>query len=196
MTITILTLTGAYALIAAILMLLLISTAVHPVIKAILVGLVAVLLIFTYRGIGDIRGLPSDAAPPQYFKLHWARVIEPNKLNDEDGSVFLWIEELDAENFPIGVPRAYELPYDEDLVAKVEAALGRIKAGDNIAGEVSDEETSDDLSNVEEVGEDAAAELAEVSPQNENSGQRVFDFDASNISFGESRAPQTPSKSP
>ena len=29
------------------------------------------------RGIGEIRGLPSDSAPPDRFRLYWAQIEEP-----------------------------------------------------------------------------------------------------------------------
>ena len=90
---------------------------------------VAALIPLTLNGIGELRGLPSDGPIPAAFKLLWARVVEPNALPGEKGHVFLWLEELDADNYPSGIPRAYQLPHDPDLVRKTEAALVKIGRG-------------------------------------------------------------------
>ena len=39
------------------------------------------------------------------------------------GAIHLWVEALDDDNFPSGVPRAYRLPYDAHLAERTEAAV-------------------------------------------------------------------------
>ena len=193
MTLTILSLSVAYALVAALLILLLIAARVHIALKAVATLLVVTLLIVTYIGIGELRGLPSDGPIPKAFKLHWARVVEPNKLMGEAGHVFLWIEALDKQNYPSGTPRAYELPYDPELVKKVEVALGRIQGGEDVGGKVTE---------AGEEAKDTAERLAkEVTATNQKDqtdstiiGERYLRFDPSNLSFSDLPAPVTPDK--
>jgi hypothetical protein len=66
---------------------------------------------------------------PARFQLLWARSVEPNRASGEPGAVHLWVEELDADNFPSGVPRAYRRPYSTALARKVESARSEISNG-------------------------------------------------------------------
>ena len=138
----------------------------------------------------------SDSEPPARFKLHWARVVEPNLLMKEKGHVFLWVEELDDQNFPLGMPRAYALAYDPDLVKKVEVAMGKIKGGEEVAGTVTDDASAEE--GADATAEDLAREVAEgtrtAGPSSGEVGERYFDFDASMLTFGEAPAPITPDK--
>lgn len=138
MTQTILTLAIAYAAVAALAVFLTLSGPVSRILKGTLTIVIAVLLFTTYRGIGELRGLPSDAAPPDDFLLHWALVSEPNHLEGDRGSIFLWLVEMDADNYPIGLPRAYKLPYSLDLAVKVAEAQRQISLGEQIAGSFED----------------------------------------------------------
>ena len=52
-----------------------------------------------------------------------ARIVEPHSLAGDPGAIHLWVEELDDDNRPSGVPRAYRLPYDVHLAEKTEAAI-------------------------------------------------------------------------
>lgn len=193
MTGTILTLAAGYGLVAALLAWLMIGSGLHWLPKALGAVATAGLIPMTYHAVGELRGVPSDQPPPPFFKLHWARVVEPNQLTEEPGRIYLWLEALDAENYPSGRPRAYALPYDDDLVRKVEAALGMIQAGEGIAGAVEAEaaETGD-------LAEDLAAEVrarAETAaPSAARLGDRNYRFDPSQLSFGAAPAPMTPDK--
>ena len=165
----------------------------HLVFKVLATLATAALIPLTYIGIGELRGLPTDAPPPLSFQLHGARVVEPNPLSDEPGHVFLWLEALDAENYASGTPRAYQLPYDPDLVRKVEVALGLIAGGEDVAGTISDE--------AEVTGEFAEDLAAEVRAARERSGpdagmigDRWYRFEPGDLNFGEAPTPVTPEK--
>lgn len=189
MTWVVILLTGAYALIAAILVMVLFSTRVPVFVRAICTVLAVGLIFSTYWGIGEIRGMPSDARPPELFRLHWALVVEPDKLNEEDGYVFLWIEALDEDNYPNGLPRAYQLPYSRELAEAVETALRSIQDGEEVSGEISDDaaelETAERLAT--EIGEGGQGADPSV-------GERFLQLDFGDISFGAMPAPVTPDK--
>ena len=138
MTVTILLMSGAYALVAALLLFLLLATRLPFFLKGLATVATCGMILWTYEAIGELRGLPTDSEPPAHFKLHWARVVEPNPLMKEEGHVFMWLEELDEMNFPSGMPRAYALAYDPDLVKKVEVAMGKIKEGEEVSGTITD----------------------------------------------------------
>jgi hypothetical protein len=194
MTMTILLMAGAYALVVAFLLLILINTRVPLALKAFATLATAALIPWTYHAIGELRGLPTDSEPPAYFKLHWARVVEPNLLMKEKGHIFLWLEELDDKNFPSGVPRAYGLAYDPELVKKVEVAMGKIKDGDEIAGSISDEPTQEMSDTAEALAEQVNEGNRASGPNSGAVGERFFEFDPTMLTFGEAPAPVTPEK--
>ena len=194
MTFTILSLTAAYALVAAFLLLILISARVNLALKALATIATAALIPWTYHSIGDLRGLPTDSEPPAHFKLHWAQVVEPNPLMKEKGHVFMWLEELDAKNFPSGMPRAYALAYDPELVKKVEVAMGKIKVGETVAGTISDKPTEDKSDTAAVLAEKVKAGAKPAGPNSGSVGERYFEFDPAMLTFGEAPAPITPDK--
>jgi hypothetical protein len=194
MTVTILLMAAAYALVSALLLLILINTRLPLAIK-LLASLATIIMIpWTYFSIGELRGLPTDSKPPTYFKLHWARVVEPNLLMKEKGHVFLWLEELDAQNFPSGVPRAYGLAYDPELVKKVEVALGKIQDGEDVAGTITDAASAPVGDTAESLARKVKDGARPGGPNSGSVGERFFEFDPSMLTFGEAAAPITPEK--
>jgi hypothetical protein len=78
-----------------------------------------------------------DRLPPR-FQLLWVRTVEPDRAADLPGAIHVWIEELDAENLPSGVPRAYRVPYTRALARKAEAARLEIMKGNPQGGRALD----------------------------------------------------------
>lgn len=194
MTVTILLLSGAYGVVAALLLLILLAARVPLPLKALATLAVAALIPWTYHAIGELRGLPTDSKPPARFKLHWARVVEPNVLMKEKGHVFLWLEELDDQNFPSGLPRAYALAYDPELVKEVEVAMGKIQKGEEVAGTISETPLEEIGDTAEELTKELAEGARPTGPSSGAVGERYFEFDPSMLTFGEAPAPVTPEK--
>lgn len=190
MTLVVIGLSVAYAAVALLLGLVVLSTRIPVLVRLISTVSVVGLAFFTYWGISEIRGLPTDNNPPNLFRMHWARIVEPNKLTDEPGAIYLWIEELDEENYPSGLPRAYKLAYTEELADAVQEAMAAIAGGEEIAGEI--EEDAAEL----ETSERLALELSADGDNNSNTsiGERVVEVDFGDISFGGLPAPETPEK--
>ncbi|MZR14956.1 hypothetical protein GQE99_18195 [Maritimibacter sp. DP07] len=188
MTQTILTLAVAYAFVVALALLVLLQSRFPLILRAGLTVMTVALIFLTYRGIGEIRGLPSDSAPPERFRLYWAQVDEPDKVSGDPGTIFLWIRELDEEHYPVGQPRAHKLPYSEELAALVMEAQREIAKGEDIAGEVEDAEDED---TAEELAQETQSETGGNSAR---IGQRVVDFDFGALEFGPAPAPVTPDK--
>jgi hypothetical protein len=196
MTFTILSLTLAYALVAALLAYLLLLSRLHWVFKALATVATVALIPLTFLGVGELRGLPSDGPIPSNFMLLWAQVVEPNLLQGEEGRVFLWLQTLDDGNYPVGQPRAYQLPYSDDLKIKLSEAMGDIAQGEEVQGSVDAEEAlPDDTS--EALALEIEAGASEVRPGgSSNVGERVFQFEPSMLTFGTAEAPVTPGKPP
>lgn len=194
MTFTILSLTAAYALVAALLAYLLLLSRLHWVFKALATVATVALIPLTFNSVGELRGLPSDGPIPVSFRMLWAQVIEPNPMQREKGNVFLWLQPLDADNFPAGQPRAYQLPYSDDLKVKVGEATAKIAQGEQIQGTIDakkalPEATAEDLAQSIETGNPNAQAGGSSAV-----GERIFQFEPSMLTFSQEAAPVTPTK--
>ena len=114
----------AYAVLGVLLLTACLFTRLPWPVKA---GAIVVTSIFYVVSFNATRGLLGWSAVdplPARFKLLDARIIEPHSVADEPaGAIHLWVEALDDDNMPSGVPRAYRLRYDAKLAEKAEAAV-------------------------------------------------------------------------
>lgn len=196
MTHTILTLTAAYALVASLLSYLLLMSRLHWVFKGLATLSTVALIPLTFIGVGELRGLPSDGDLPDSFRMLWAQVIEPNPRQGEKGHVFLWLQTLDDDNYPVGLPRAYQLPYSETLKVKVNEAMGMIAKGEAIQGTVDARKALPEATS-ESLAEEIAAELTEGRPGGSSAvGERILNFEPGMLIFATEAAPVTPAKPP
>lgn len=190
MTFVIIALASSFAVLIALLVIAVMASRLPIILRGLLTIMAITLMFVTYWGVSEIRGLPSDTALPAQFRMHWARILEPNKISGENGSIFLWVEALDEDNYPSGLPRAYQLPYTPELADAVEQALAAISDGEEVAGQI--EEGAAEISTAEQL----AIELdGEQNSQNNTAlGERVIAIDFGDIRFGAVPAPITPEK--
>ena len=80
--------------------------------KAALIVLTSAFYVVSFFATRGLLGWSSTDPLPPKFKLLSARIVEPHSLEGDPGAIHLWVEALDDDNFPSGVPRAYRLPYD------------------------------------------------------------------------------------
>ena len=91
-----------------------------------------------WHSLSDLSGWCTDSPMPKKSIIHWILVSEPSKSNARDqGNIFFWATEIDENNEIIRKvsllllrpfsskknetePRAYRLPYSEDLHEKSE----------------------------------------------------------------------------
>ncbi len=128
----------AYTLLAALLLVIALRARIPwplKIVVAIVTGAFYCLAFFRTEGL---PGWSASAPLPARFQLLWARVVEPNPLDQDPGAVHVWVEELDTSNLPSGQPRAYRLPYSPALARKVEAAREQILKGHPIGGRAVD----------------------------------------------------------
>jgi hypothetical protein len=134
----ILTLSVAYAVIAALLLVVLVYGRLHWSFKAVAIVLISAFYVVSFAGMRGLLGWASADRLPVSFKLLAARIVEPHSLEGDPGSIYLWVEELDEDNRPSGIPRAYRVPYDDSLAERTHAAENEIKAGRSQGGRAAD----------------------------------------------------------
>ena len=144
MTITILGLIVSYVVIAVLLLSLNLTSRWKWWVKASAISVTGLFFIHAYIQTYALLGWPTDTELPPHFQVLWAKVEDPNKFTGEKGLIFLWIDELDQYNLPIGVPRSHQLPYTPKLADAVVEITARIESGMDVAGiaELDDEEES------------------------------------------------------
>lgn len=196
MTFTIISLTAAYALVAALLAYVLLLSRLHWLFKAVATVATVALIPLTFNGVGELRGLPSDGPIPISFRMLWAQIVEPAPIQGEKGHVFLWLQTMDAENFPVGQPRAYQLPYSDDLKIKVTDAVAKIAQGEEIQGTI-DTSNAPPQETAEALAQELDAAVVNGNPPGAGSGtvgERIYQFDPGMLTFGTEAAPVTPEK--
>jgi hypothetical protein len=127
-----------YALLGVVLLSILVFARLPWPIKAALIILTSAFYVVNFVEARALLGWSSIDPLPARFKLLSARIVEPHSLAGEPGAIHLWVEELDEDNFPSGVPRAYRLPYDAKLAEKAEAAIKASADGKPQGGRTAD----------------------------------------------------------
>src|SRR6516164_6506158 len=154
---------ASYLVIAVLLLSLNLASRWHWTVKAAAIAATTGFFAVSYVSIGGLIGWPSEARMPGHFQLHWATVVEPDKLNGLPGSIYLWVEALDEANMPAGMPRAFRVPYSRELADRIGRAKERIEQGKDQAG------TARDL-DVPEVPPDQDRRLAGTPPRQDEPG--------------------------
>jgi hypothetical protein len=134
----IVTLSISYALIGALLLVVLVYARLPWPARAVAVIVTSAFYIVSFNSTRGLLGWASTDRLPAAFKLLQARIVEPHSLEGDPGSIYLWVEALDEGNRPSGVPRAYRLPYSETLAEKTHEATSQIAAGNPQGGRAAD----------------------------------------------------------
>ncbi|MGC2083467.1 MAG: hypothetical protein WA702_08920 [Bradyrhizobium sp.] len=134
----IVTLAVSYALIGALLLLVLVYARLPWPAKAAAVVVTSVFYVVSFVGARSLLGWASIDRLPASFKLLQTRIVDPHTVEGDPGSVYLWVEALDEDNRPSGVPRAYRLPYTDALADKTQHASDQIAAGHPQGGRAAD----------------------------------------------------------
>ena len=134
----IVTLSVGYALIGALLLLVLVYARLPWQAKATAVVVTSAFYVICFVGMRGLLGWASVDRLPPSFKLLQARIVDPHTVDGDPGSVYLWVEALDEDNRPSGVPRAHRLPYSDALAEKTQHASDQIAAGHPQGGRAAD----------------------------------------------------------
>ena len=128
----------AYALLGVLLLVVCVFARVPWPVKAGLVVATSGFYVISFFATRGLLGWSSPDPLPAKFKLLGARIVEPHSLAGDPGAIHLWVEALDDDNFPSGVPRAYRLPYNVHLAERTEAAVRASAAGVPQGGRTAD----------------------------------------------------------
>lgn len=134
----ILTLAVAYAVIGALLLIVLVYARLHWSLKALAIVVTSTFYVVSFGGMRGLLGWATTNRLPASFKLLHTRIVEPHSLEGDPGSIYLWVEEVDEDNRPSAIPRAFRIPYSEALAEQTHTAENEIKAGHPQGGRAAD----------------------------------------------------------
>jgi hypothetical protein len=144
MTTTLLTVSAAYVLIAVLLLSAGLTARYAWWVKASAIIVTSLFFVEAFFASKSLLGWPGAGPLPAKFQLLWTRVIEPDQKLGERGAIYLWLEQMDANNVPTGLPRAYRLPYSVKLADRTLKARDEIMAGhpqEGLADDLSDSDS-------------------------------------------------------
>ena len=125
----ILTLAMAYVALGALVLWAMLGARLHWIMKALMIVAVSAFYVAGFFGLRALPGYASEERLPERFKLLGARVVEPKTIPGDPGSIYLWVEPMDANDVLSGVPRAFRLPYVETEADNVVNAIKRSEQG-------------------------------------------------------------------
>ena len=136
----VLTLSVSYAVIGALLLIVLIYARLPWPAKAVVVVVTSAFYIASFIGTRGLLGWASIDRLPASFKLLQARIVEPHSFEGDPGSIYtLGREALDDGNRPSGIPSgAYRIPYSDPLAGRAGKAASEIAAGRPQGGRAAD----------------------------------------------------------
>jgi hypothetical protein len=138
MTSTVLAISAAYVVIGVLLLTLGLSSRFAWWVKAAAIVVTSVFFVEVFFATKGLLGWPRPGQLPPRFQLLWVRLVEPDLKGANPGAIYLWIEEIDENNVPDGVPRSYRLPYSRPLADRAAKAREEIMSGKPQQGSAED----------------------------------------------------------
>jgi hypothetical protein len=132
-------LSAAYVVICVLLLSLNLTSLWRWWIKAAAIIITTAFFGVTFKSISGFMGWPTTERPPARFNFVWSVVAEPDKKSKDPGAIYLWADELDANNVPSGRPRSYQLPYSDALAREVSRAQEKRDRGIEVMGRIDDD---------------------------------------------------------
>jgi len=107
---TLFAIAAAYVVMSLLLLTLNLSARIAWWIKAATIVVTSAFFIEVFFASKNLLGWPAYGGLPPKFQLLWSRVVEPDPKLSSKGAIYLWVEEVDENNVPSGLPRAVRLP--------------------------------------------------------------------------------------
>ena len=145
MTTTLIAISAAYVVLGVLLLSVGLTAPFRWWVKATAIVVVSGFFIEAFFATKGLLGWPASGRLPHRFRLLWTRVVEPDPKLHDPGSIFLWVEEVDDNNVPLGVPRSYRLAYTKPMADKTLKARDEIISGnpqEGTADEVAENESN------------------------------------------------------
>jgi hypothetical protein len=138
MTTTLLAISAAYVVTSVLLLWAGLTSPLRWWVKAAAITLTSLFFVEAFFSTKGLLGWPGGGRLPGRFQLLWTRVVEPDPKIRDAGSIFLWVEEVDENNVPVGTPRSYRVGYSKPLEDKVLKARDEIMSGNPQEGTAED----------------------------------------------------------
>lgn len=106
-------------------------------VKAAAILVTTACFVLAYFSIDGMIGWPSSDHLPKRFSVLATRIVEPSLVKRTPGHVYLWVEEIDTHQVPVGPPRGYELPYSPQFADQTYEAQKKINSGEKVMGQAS-----------------------------------------------------------
>jgi hypothetical protein len=139
MTTTLLAISAAYVVLALVVLSMGLTSRFAWWVKATTIVVSSAFFVEVFFASKSLLGWPASSTPlPSKFQLLWTRVVEPDVKAGNRGAIYLWVEEVDGNNVPSGLPRSYRLPYSVKLADRTLKARDEIMAGNPQEGLAED----------------------------------------------------------
>ena len=152
MTLGISGLIAAYTLLAVLLLSVNLYSKWSWQLKAITIIITSVFYIVSYFSFPPLLGWPTNQKLPTHFRLLATEVHQPDKLTGEEGSVFLWLKEVE-DITTHALPRAYVLPYSNLLHERIINVQSKIDRGIPQLGEYEKDNMREEALDSPETGQ-------------------------------------------
>lgn len=140
MTSTLLALSAAYVVMSVLVLSAGLSAPFRWWVKAAAIVLISGFFVEQFFTTKSLLGWPGTGRLPARFQLLWTRVVEPDAKVHDPGAIFLWVEEVDENNVPVGTPRSFRLAYTKPLADRSLKARDEIMSGNPQEGTAEDVE--------------------------------------------------------
>jgi hypothetical protein len=161
MTATLLAISAAYVVLSVLLLWASLTSPLRWWVKAAAIVVASLFFVEAFFSTKSLLGWPGTGRLPGRFQLLWTRVVEPDPKIHDAGSIFLWVEEVDENNVPLGTPRSFRLAYTKPMADKT------LKARDEIMSGNPQEGTAEDMEESQQPPQGTASNL----PENSNLSQ-------------------------
>jgi len=138
MTLTLLGISAAYVVLSLVVLSMGLTSRFAWWVKASTIVVTSGFFVEVFFASKGLLGWPASGALPPKFQLLWTRVVEPDLKAGSRGAIYLWVEEVDGNNVPSGLPRSYRLPYSVKLADRTLKARDEIMAGNPQEGLAED----------------------------------------------------------
>lgn len=143
MTTTLIAISAAYVLMGVLLLSVGLTAPFRWWLKATAIVVMSGFFIEAFFATKSLLGWPGTGRLPPRFQLLWTRVVEPDPKVHDAGAIFLWVEEVDDNDVPLGTPRSYRLGYTKGMAEKAGKARDEILSGNPQEGTAGDIEEND-----------------------------------------------------
>lgn len=176
----------AYAAIAVLLLSMNLTSRWRWWIKGVAIVITGLFFFGSYLAISSLLGWSTQARVPGHFSLVATRIVEPDKFTGAPGAVYLWIEQLNANNVPSGTPRSYRLAYTDELAETAEEAQELLDQGETVEGRLEQQVDRQQMA--------PGQEAPEGNPGGQRGDQTAYPAVEFNLIFNDLPAVQLPDK--